>query len=142
MIQSSLLFSQNNQQVNPKQNTQDSVGDWSVLDRLRLRLASLWNYGLEPSKQIILQVRWPLYFIPLVLLNQLLTPHPVWITLLIVLAGLYGFSYWWIRLLAKPGVIDLQRTHQGTVLVAEKTPLFCKFSKAWFMRGSVPSMSN
>ncbi|MEM7535829.1 MAG: DUF58 domain-containing protein [Chloroflexota bacterium] len=104
--------------MNHRQNTQESVANGSIFDRLGLMLSALWNYGLEPSKQIILQVRWPLYFVPLVILNQLLTPHPVWITLLIVLVGLYGFSYWWIRLLARPDTVDLQRTRQGTVLVA------------------------
>jgi len=87
---------------------------WLVPEKWRL--TKLLNRDLPADRQITLQIYWPLFLLPLVLLNQLLTPHPVWITLAIVLVGLYALSYLWIRHLV--WYVELVRERQGTIMVA------------------------
>ncbi|MEX1021215.1 MAG: DUF58 domain-containing protein [Litorilinea sp.] len=75
--------------------------------------------GLPTHATLTLRVRWPLYFLPLVILNQLLTPHPVWIVLFVVLLGLYGAALYWIRQHAQH--VTLAHTRMGGQLVVGDT---------------------
>jgi len=83
---------------------------------IKERLDALLNRDLPPERHITLQILWPLFLLPLVLLNQLLTPHPVWLTFSIVLLGLYLLSYGWVRHQSR--LVDLTRKREGGVLVA------------------------
>ena len=58
---------------------------------------------------------WPLLFIPLLLFMQLLGPSPIWVALLISLAGLYAIGYLWVR----NQVLQLffERHREGAMLV-------------------------
>lgn len=73
------------------------------------RPSALIHKGLPESAKISVRVRWPLYFIPIVVLNQLLTPHPVWIVLFVSLVGLYGAALYWVRAHARHVALDHQR---------------------------------
>ena len=84
--------------------------------RLDRRLGDLLSRGLPPTARIRHAVLWPLLLLPLFLVNQLLTPHPVWMVLILFIAGIYGAGYWWVRALATS--IDLTRTQQSAILVA------------------------
>ncbi len=77
---------------------------------------TLWNHGLPPHVRITHRVIWPLFIIPIALLNQIVTPHPIWLVLLIMLAGMYGLSYYWVRSQAQ--AVTLRRVRIGTLLVA------------------------
>ena len=77
---------------------------------------ALWSRGLDPARTIRLQVGWPLLFLPFALFGQLVTPHPVWLALIICLVGLYLGAFLWVRT-ATNGVA-LTRRRQGSVLVA------------------------
>jgi uncharacterized protein (DUF58 family) len=83
---------------------------------LRRWVAQRLNRGLAPGRQIDLRVGWPLAILPLILLNQLLAPHAVWVTLLVALVGLYTLGYLWVR--GQAPVVSLTRQRQGTILVA------------------------
>ena len=78
--------------------------------------ATLWNRGLPAHVRITHRVLWPIFLIPLALLNQLLTPHPIWIVLLVAIGGMYAISYYWVRSQAQ--TVTLRRTRIGTLLVA------------------------
>lgn len=80
---------------------------------------TIWNQGLPPACSITLDVSWPLFFIPIALVNQLLTPHLAWMVLFVVLVGVYALSYFWVRSQAQR--IALSRTQQGSMLVAGDT---------------------
>jgi uncharacterized protein (DUF58 family) len=83
---------------------------------VRTRLRYFLNRGLPDHVTIDLTMVWPLAILPVLLIGQLLTPHPAWMTLLIVLPGLYLSGYWWVRTLATG--MDFERRRQGTLLVA------------------------
>ena len=83
---------------------------------LDTRLDRLWNRGLPDHAQIDLRLRWPLVVLVLLFVNQLLAPHPAWIALILVIAGLYGTGWLWVRQLARG--LALTRTREGSVLVA------------------------
>lgn len=83
---------------------------------LQQHLHSLWNRGLPPHVNIALDVGWPLLFIPIALINQLLTPHLAWLVLLVVLTGIYALAWFWVHRQALR--INLERTQQGAILVA------------------------
>ncbi len=78
-------------------------------------LHRLLNRGLPAERTVRLEVAWPLPFLPWLLLVQVLTPSPVWMTLLVALAGLYGLAYLWARALAQG--LELARRRRGTILV-------------------------
>ncbi len=84
--------------------------------RAQLDLTALWNRGLPPHARITHKVLWPLLLLPLILLNQLVTPHPIWVVLLVSLASLYGVGIYWVRQQAR--VVTLTRRRVGTILVA------------------------
>ncbi|CAN5723914.1 hypothetical protein BH10CHL1_BH10CHL1_44550 [soil metagenome] len=77
---------------------------------------TIWNRGLPANVRITHRIIWPLFLVPLALLNQIVTPHPIWIVLLVMLAGMYGLSYYWVRTQAQN--VSLRRVRIGTVLVA------------------------
>lgn len=79
-------------------------------------LTTLWNRGLPSHVRITHRVIWPLFIVPFALLNQLLTPHPIWIVLFIAIGGIYGIGLYWVRSQAQR--VTLQRTRIGTLLVA------------------------
>ncbi len=79
-------------------------------------LQSLWNRGLPPHIVIQSKLLWPLLLLPIILLNQLVTPHPIWVVLLVALAGLYTIALVWVRSLAEQ--VTMQRRRIGTLLVA------------------------
>ena len=74
------------------------------------------NRGLPANRRIALRVGWPLWLLPVILLNQLLAPHIVWMVLGIVLTGLYGLMYAWVHSQAPNVTVDRRRV--GTILVA------------------------
>jgi len=82
----------------------------------RFRLMALWNRGLPVHNTIQPQLLWPLLLLPIALFNQIVTPHPIWVVLLVALIGLYGIALFWIRTLA--GQVTVQRKRVGTILVA------------------------
>ena len=79
-------------------------------------VTALWNRGLPPNVQITHTILWPLLLVPLVLFNQLVTPHPVWVVLLITLVGLYALGIFWVRDQAQR--VTLTRRRSGVLLVA------------------------
>ena len=66
--------------------------------RFNQALQPLWNRGMPPEVTISLDVAWPLLFIPIALVNQLLTPHLAWMVLFIVLSGVYLLALFWVRI--------------------------------------------
>ncbi len=87
--------------------------------RLRPRLPALtplWNRGLPDHVRITHNILWPLLLTPLLLLNQLVTPHPVWVVLLVTLLGLYAIALLWVRQQAL--LVTVTRRRIGTLLVA------------------------
>ncbi|MDQ3249510.1 MAG: DUF58 domain-containing protein [Chloroflexota bacterium] len=80
------------------------------------RWSRLWNRRLPPLVRIHHRVLWPLLIAPLALLNQLVTPHPIWLVLLVAIGGLYGLGYYWVR--SQALTVTLHRARIGTLLVA------------------------
>ncbi|MCE7982588.1 MAG: DUF58 domain-containing protein [Caldilinea sp. CFX5] len=81
---------------------------WSV--------TALWNRGLPAQVRITHTILWPLLLVPLLLFNQLVTPHPVWVVLLVTLVGLYALGILWVRDQAQR--VTLTRRRTGVLLVA------------------------
>jgi uncharacterized protein (DUF58 family) len=79
-------------------------------------LTALWNRQLPPQVRITHQVIWPLFVLPVALLNQLLTPHPVWLVLIVALGTMYGFGFYWVR--SQATALTVTRKRLGSVLVA------------------------
>ena len=78
---------------------------------------SRWlNRGLASDRRIGLRIAWPLWLLPIVLLNQMVAPHVVWVVFLVTLSGLYLFAYLWVRALAP--AVHLTRQRVGSILVA------------------------
>ena len=82
----------------------------------RWTVTTLWNRGLPANVRIAHTILWPLLLAPLVLVNQLVTPHPVWVVLLITLVDLYALGILWVRNQAQR--VTLTRRRTGTLLVA------------------------
>lgn len=82
----------------------------------RWAVTRLWNRGLPPHVRITHTILWPLLLLPLLLLNQLVTPHPVWVVLLVTLVGLYLIGFLWVRDQAQR--VTLTRRRTGVLLVA------------------------
>ncbi len=76
----------------------------------------LLNRGLSDSVRIRMKIWWPLLLFPLLLFSQIFAPHPVWVVFLVILGGLYGIGYVWVRSLALR--VTLMRERIGTILVA------------------------
>lgn len=76
----------------------------------------LWSRDLPPGVSLRLVVGWPLLLLPLVFFSQIVTPHPVWVVLLVALTALYWAAFAWAR--AQAQAVSLQRRRQGSVLVA------------------------
>lgn len=90
-----------------------SLGLW----RPRLPVVSaLWNRGLPEHVRITHNLLWPLLLTPLLLLNQLVTPHPVWVVVLVTLLCLYAIALLWVRHQAL--LVTVTRHRTGTLLVA------------------------
>ena len=83
------------------------------------RIERFLNRGLPQHVHISLNLFWPLTLLPFLILGQLFTPHPVWITLLITLLGIYALGYLWVR--GQATEVDLERSREGTILVAGDT---------------------
>ena len=79
-------------------------------------LTTLWNRGLPGHTRITHHLSWPLWLLPIALVNQLITPHPIWIVTFLVVAGVYAIGYYWVRSQAKR--VTLTRKRVGTLLVA------------------------
>ena len=73
------------------------------------------NRDLPAGWRIELRSGWPLLFLPLLLVIQLLGPSPIWIALLVSLIVLYAISYAWIRNLNQQ--IYFERRREGAMLV-------------------------
>ena len=73
------------------------------------------NRDLPAGWRIELRSGWPLLFLPLLLVIQLLGPSPIWIALLVSLIVLYAISYVWIRNLNQQ--IYFERRREGAMLV-------------------------
>lgn len=76
----------------------------------------LWSRKLPPAVSIELQIGWPLLMLPFLLFGQLVTPHPVWIVLLVTIAALYAIGYAWVREQVKG--VRFTRRRAGAILVA------------------------
>jgi uncharacterized protein (DUF58 family) len=88
----------------------------SLFQKLNAALDALWNRGLHSQSRITLQLHWPIWLFPIALVNQLLTPHPVWIVVLITVGGLYSIGFLWVR--SQANAIHLTRQRTGMLLVA------------------------
>jgi uncharacterized protein (DUF58 family) len=82
-------------------------------------LSTLWNRGLPDNVQIRHRVIWPLFLLPIVLFNQLVAPHPVWIVLGIALIVMYSVALVWVRSQAQ--AVTVQRQRSVGVFVAGDT---------------------
>jgi uncharacterized protein (DUF58 family) len=74
------------------------------------------NREMPADRTIDLRISWPLWLLPLLLLNQLFAPHIVWVVLLIALSGFYLVGYLWVRY--QTPAIHLSRRRVGSILVA------------------------
>lgn len=88
----------------------------SLINRLNTGLDALWNRGLPDHIRIQLRLLWPLLLLPVAFVNQLLTPHPVWVVVLVTVASLYGIAYLWVRSQAR--TVLLERRREGMLLAA------------------------
>ena len=78
-------------------------------------LDRLLNRRVPAGWRIDLRNGWPLFFIPLLIVMQLLGPSPIWIALLICLVGLYAVGYAWVRNQVQQ--IYFERRREGAMLV-------------------------
>lgn len=79
-------------------------------------VTALWNRDFPAHVRITHTIVWPLLLVPLFLLNQLVTPHPVWVVLLVTLVSLYAIALLWVRHQAL--LVTLTRRRTGALLVA------------------------
>lgn len=94
--------------------TQERSGWWPrLVERWR---TGLWSWRLPPQRTIRLAVGWPLLLTPFLLFGQIVTPHPVWVVLLVSLTAIYALGYLWVR--SQVLTVTFTRQRQGTVLVA------------------------
>lgn len=92
------------------------MGWFAELPRVLPSFQSLWNRGLPSSVRIAHKLIWPLFLLPVALLNQFFAPHPVWIVLAVTLSGIYALGFYWVRTQAQ--AVSLTRKRVGTILVA------------------------
>jgi uncharacterized protein (DUF58 family) len=76
----------------------------------------LWSRRLPLHTVIEARTAWPLLLLPALLFGQLVTPHPVWVVLLVTIVGLYAISYAWVREQAQH--VHFTRRRVGAILVA------------------------
>lgn len=76
----------------------------------------IWSRGLSTGVAIEARTVWPLLLLPLALFGQLVTPHPVWVTLLTFIVGIYLIGYVWVR--EQVQRVRLTRRRTGAILVA------------------------
>ena len=89
----------------------------SRIAKLRIYLyTELWSRGLPENSTVRLLIGWPLVLLPLLVFSQIVTPHPVWVVLLVVLVALYLGGYLWVR--SQVQTVAFDRRRQGPVLVA------------------------
>lgn len=55
------------------------------------------NLGLPAERVIRVRLGWPGWLLPIIVINQVLTPHPIWTVLLVTIVGLYGVAWLWVR---------------------------------------------
>ncbi|MCB0133010.1 MAG: DUF58 domain-containing protein, partial [Caldilineaceae bacterium] len=79
-------------------------------------LTAYLSRGLPENTRLTMTLVWPLWLLPIYLISQLLTPHPVWISLLTVTTLIYLLGYFWLR--SQAGLFRLERTRKGAILVA------------------------
>lgn len=92
-----------------------------MLERLAPRVSAwwrvqLWSRKLPVASTIELQIGWPLLLLPFLLFGQLVTPHPVWVVLLVTMAALYTIGYAWVR--EQVQRVRFTRRRAGAILVA------------------------
>ncbi len=76
----------------------------------------LWNWRLPPNVTIEARMTWPLFLLPFLLFGQLVTPHPVWVVMLVTILGVYAIGYAWVREQAQ--CVRFTRQRSGAILVA------------------------
>jgi uncharacterized protein (DUF58 family) len=76
----------------------------------------LWSGRLPAELAIEVRTGWPLLLLPFLLFGQLVTPHPVWVVLLVTIAGLYTIAYLWVR--EQVQALRFTRRRAGAILVA------------------------
>lgn len=76
----------------------------------------LLNRGLAERATITMRSRLPLLVLAIALLGEIALPDPIWVMVIVTLAALYGFGYYWVRSLAKGLAIERRRT--GEMLVS------------------------
>lgn len=76
----------------------------------------IWSWRLPADRAVQIQLGWPLFLLPFLLFGQIVTPHPVWVVLLVTLVGLYVSMYLWMR--AQVQAVTLERRRQSGLLVA------------------------
>jgi hypothetical protein len=91
------------------------MADGTVL-RNPLPLNVWLNRGLPENIRIHLTVAWLPWLLPVILFNQFLAPHPVWIVLAVVISGIYSLGYLWVR--SQVRQVSVSRSRLGTILVA------------------------
>ena len=112
-------FDGNRQTLAPQVMEKQAVRRIAWRRKLVAGFARRLNRDMPENTTIGLQVWWPLVLIPVVLVNQLLTPHAVWMALLIVLIGIYATGYAWVRHQAP--LVTTLRERVGVILVAGDT---------------------
>jgi len=78
--------------------------------------AGLWSWRLPTGVAIEARTAWPLLLLPLLLFGQLVTPHPVWVVMLVAIVGIYAIGYAWVREQAQR--VRFTRRRTGAILVA------------------------
>jgi uncharacterized protein (DUF58 family) len=76
----------------------------------------LWSWRLPPNVTIEARTAWPLLLLPFLLFGQLVTPHPVWVVMLVTILGIYAIGYAWVR--EQVQSVRFTRRRTGAILVA------------------------
>lgn len=87
----------------------------------RISLRTWWRRRLWSGRlplNVIIEARtvWPLLLLPFLLFGQLVTPHPVWVVMLVTILGVYAIGYAWVREQAQ--AVHFTRRRTGAILVA------------------------
>lgn len=76
----------------------------------------LLNRGLPSNATISLRSRLPLVVLALALVGEIALPDPIWVMVIVTLAALYLFGYYWVRSLALG--LAIERVRRGEMLVS------------------------
>jgi uncharacterized protein (DUF58 family) len=89
------------------------VKTWShmVATAVPRRALRRLNRGVGEECRIEPRIVWPVWLIPVMLVNQLLAPHPVWVVLSVTLIGLYWVAALWVR--SQVGAVRVIRRRMG-----------------------------